>query len=136
MTEHKDRSGVDNVTEAEAMEKMKGKAPEDFLLLDVRYDNEYEAKRLPGSRLIPVDELEDRIDEIESETDKLTIVCCNNGNRSYDASLILLEEGFSEVYNLGDGVERWEGIKAFGAQTAIIRQFHSLDNGRMHVSFL
>lgn len=47
-------------------------AAETFTLLDVRTPEEYEVEHIPGSRLIPISELADRLDELD--TDKPTIV--------------------------------------------------------------
>ena len=39
--------------------------PEEYQLLDVRQPKEYEKEHLPGSKLIPVKELSDRLDELD-----------------------------------------------------------------------
>ena len=51
---------------------LKGKNPEDYNLIDVRTDEEYEQGHLPGAHLIPVGEMADRLSEIDP--DKPTIV--------------------------------------------------------------
>lgn len=48
------------------------KNPEDYNLVDVRTPKEYEQGHLPGSRLIPMGELADRLSEIDPK--KPTIV--------------------------------------------------------------
>ena len=37
------------------------------------------------------------------------VIMCNSGNRSVDASLVFVEEGFTTVYNLEDGIQGWDG---------------------------
>ena len=39
--------------------------PEDFNLVDVRQPGEYEGGHIPGTKLIPIGELEDRLDELD-----------------------------------------------------------------------
>ncbi len=41
------------------------KSPDEFTILDVRQPNEYEAGHIPGSKLIPLPELSERLDEID-----------------------------------------------------------------------
>ena len=43
---------------------MAERRPADYVLLDVRQPEEYEAGHLPGARLIPIPELEGRLDEL------------------------------------------------------------------------
>lgn len=78
-----------------------------ILLLDVRSPQEYEDLHIPGAMLIPVQELNQRIEEIESLKDHPVYVYCRSGNRSRTASQILLDNGFSQVYNLDRGISSW-----------------------------
>ena len=45
--------------------------PEEYNLVDVRQPGEYEEEHIPGTKLIPIEELEDRLDELDP--DKPTI---------------------------------------------------------------
>lgn len=80
----------------------------DVLLLDVRTLEEYEAGHIDDATLIPVGELEARIDEVADYKDKNVLVYCRSGNRSVTASTILLKNGFTQVYNLKSGFSNWE----------------------------
>jgi rhodanese-related sulfurtransferase len=40
--------------------------PDDFNLVDVRQPGEYEEEHIPGTKLIPVGELEDRLSELDA----------------------------------------------------------------------
>lgn len=88
-------------------EEFKAKMVGDFLLLDVRTRDEYMDGNIEGSILIPVSELEGRLDEIENFIDKPVLVYCRSGNRSIVAAQILINNGFTEVYNLTNGFSRW-----------------------------
>jgi rhodanese-related sulfurtransferase len=79
----------------------------DILLLDVRTEEEYAAGYIEGAKLIPVGELESRIEEISDFKDKPVLVYCRSGNRSVTASNILLDKGFTTVYNLKNGYASW-----------------------------
>jgi rhodanese-related sulfurtransferase len=52
-----------HATEAKAF--MAERSQEEFTLLDVRQPGEYAARHIPGSKLIPIGELDKRLDEID-----------------------------------------------------------------------
>ena len=76
---------------------------EEHLLLDVRTQEEYDAGHIADAVLIPVDELSDRMSEIEVDQDTPILVYCRSGNRSAVASDLLVNAGFNQVYNLLGG---------------------------------
>jgi rhodanese-related sulfurtransferase len=84
----------------------------EYLLLDVRTQAEYDEGHINDPTLIPVTELESRLDEISEYKDKPVLVYCRSGNRSVTASNILIENGFSEVHNLLGGIGAWNAYKA------------------------
>ena len=55
---------------------------EDFLLLDVREQNEYDVAKIDGSLLIPMTELGARVTELEPHRNQPIIVHCHHGIRS------------------------------------------------------
>ena len=57
-------SRVKTMEANEARRWMEGQSPESFTLLDVRQPEEYEAGHLPGAVLIPLPQLELRLEEI------------------------------------------------------------------------
>ena len=76
---------------------------EAYNLLDVREDYEREDYHIGGQH-IPLDELDDRLDEVNKE--KQIIVYCATGNRSKRAIAILKENGFTnELVNLKGGLQ-------------------------------
>ena len=56
---------VQSMNSEEAKEFMTGKNQDEFTLLDVRQPGEYEKNHIPGSKLIPIGELDKRLDEID-----------------------------------------------------------------------
>lgn len=77
---------------------------QDFVLLDVRREDEYHICDL-GGVLIPLDSLATRLDELPR--DKTIIVHCRSGGRSRAAVEILQEAGFNDVHNLEGGIIAW-----------------------------
>jgi rhodanese-related sulfurtransferase len=63
---------VKSMNSREAKEFMSGKDQDDFTLLDVRQPGEYEKNHIPGSKLIPIGELEKRLHEIDPSKPVLT----------------------------------------------------------------
>jgi rhodanese-related sulfurtransferase len=77
---------------------------EDFQLVDVRTPFEFEDGGIRGAKLIPLNELEARMDELDK--DKKLVLYCRSGNRSAFAGQILEMEGF-DVMNLSGGILAW-----------------------------
>ena len=77
----------------------------DTFLLDVRTQEEWDEYHIPGTTLIPLDELESRVNEIPSDQD--IVVVCRSGNRSQVGRDILLTAGFESVSSMAGGVSDW-----------------------------
>jgi LPXTG-site transpeptidase (sortase) family protein len=78
----------------------------DYIILDVRTIEEFGQGHLEGALNIPVGELESRLDELPQN--KPIIVHCKSGGRSSSAASLLVENGFTQVYNMGGGILEWE----------------------------
>ncbi len=76
-------------------------------LLDTRTVGEFRRGHIEGFRNIPVDELRDRIGEVESG--KPVYVICQSGLRSYIATRILEGYGF-EAYNFAGGFRFYDAV--------------------------
>lgn len=79
---------------------------ESFFLLDVREQFEYQISNIDG-KLVPLDLLPEKIDEIEDKKDEEVIVMCRSGARSAKACRLLSKHGFSNVKNLKGGINAW-----------------------------
>jgi len=106
------------LTPAEAKNFIETSQP---LILDVRTPNEYYSGHIAGATLIPLQELSQRLSEIQQYKDKKILIYCHSGNRSTVASEILIENGFKKVYNLSTGITGWknEGFKIEKEDTGI-----------------
>ena len=78
---------------------------EQVIILDVRTEEEYITGHIPNSILIPLDELEERINELQDKSQKI-LVYCKSGRRSIIACEILDAYEYTNVYNIG-GVVDW-----------------------------
>ena len=80
---------IDNirVMSARDMKKVMDGKRKDYVLLDVRQPEEYQAGHIPGAISIPLGELEHRYRELEKS--KKIIALCRSGRRSKGASLLL-----------------------------------------------
>ncbi len=76
-------------------------------LLDTRTAEEYSGGHIEGFRNIPVDELRERLGEIESG--KPVYVICQSGLRSYIACRILAGHGY-ETYNFAGGFRFYDAV--------------------------
>lgn len=86
----------------------------DIILLDVRTLEEYTEKHIPGSLLIPVDEIEKKAGSMLKDKNAPIFVYCRSGNRSVTASKALVSMGYTKVYNLG-GIISWPYATEAGA---------------------
>jgi adenylyltransferase/sulfurtransferase len=78
---------------------------DDFVLLDVREPHEYQIARIPGSRLIPLGTLPQRLNELDPEAD--IVAHCKSGMRSAKAVDLLKQSGFRRVRNMKGGILAW-----------------------------
>ncbi|MEN9674139.1 MAG: hypothetical protein RIS76_35 [Verrucomicrobiota bacterium] len=76
-------------------------------LLDVREPEEHAFCALPDSRLLPLGELGTRAAELADWEDQEIVVYCHHGIRSARAVGMLHQMGFTRVFNLSGGVDRW-----------------------------
>lgn len=90
----------------QAVKKMMDEG-EKFLLLDVRQPQEHAHVSIEGSKLIPLKELGQRIDEISAYQDQPIVVHCHHGGRSMQATLFLRQQGFTDVKNMAGGIDAW-----------------------------
>jgi rhodanese-related sulfurtransferase/rubrerythrin len=80
--------------------------PEDYQLLDLRQEKEFDQQHLPGARFFPVVDLQENASVLS--VDKTTIVYCRNGVRSHAAAQVLARAGFVDVHTLHGGFLAWQ----------------------------
>lgn len=77
------------------------------LILDVRTEPEFKSGHLENAKLIPVQVIQKEYTKIEEYKEKPIFIYCASGNRSTVASRILIEKGFTNIYNLRPGISGW-----------------------------
>ena len=75
------------------------------LVLDVREPWEHEICSIPDSRLLPMQEIPARWQELPA--DAAIVVVCHHGMRSQRALAILRTLGFTRLCNLTGGIDAW-----------------------------
>ena len=81
----------------------------EVFLLDVRTQDEFDEGYIEGAILIPDYELASRLDEVPE--DAKILVYCRSGRRSVDASNILIDAGYTDVYNMLGGINEWRSAQ-------------------------
>jgi rhodanese-related sulfurtransferase len=77
------------------------------LLLDCRTSEECSLAKIEGSVLIPMQEITERLSELERWRDKPIIVHCHHGVRSLRVTHFLREKGFSQAQSMKGGIDAW-----------------------------
>lgn len=107
------KSGYKQVSMEEGLELME--ADSDYILLDVRRDDEFEEGHIPGAINIPNESI--GTEEIAELPDKnqTIYVYCRSGNRSKQASQKLVDLGYTDVIEFG-GIIDYSGEIEKGRQ--------------------
>ena len=98
--------GIPSISSASAQSLLDD---EDYIFLDVRTLAEHENLSIPNTSVIPIEELANRVDELEKYKDKKIILYCRSGNRSGTGTTMLRELGYDAI-NLTGGMNQWSGI--------------------------
>lgn len=97
---------IASLTAPEAWERIgsgkKGAAP---LLLDVREPWEYARGHARGARNLPLSQLAQRLNDVPKDRDVLVI--CQSGHRSSNATRLLMQSGYTRVWNITGGTTVW-----------------------------
>jgi rhodanese-related sulfurtransferase len=76
------------------------------LVLDVREPHEFADVRVEGSLLVPMSQLNTRLDDIPR--DRPILVMCQVGGRSARVTGFLRQQGFEDVGNVAGGIDAWQ----------------------------
>ena len=104
------------ITMQEAVELMEKE--DNYLILDVRTEQEYAAGHIPGAIVVPNETI--GTEEIAQLPDKeqLIMVYCRSGNRSKQASDKLVKLGYTNIVEFG-GIIDWPGETVVGMESSI-----------------
>lgn len=90
------------------VKQAKEKRDEGVFFLDVRESSEWVQMHIPGSALIPLGQLRNRLGEIPK--DREVVVVCLSGSRSLMALDILRSNGFSQTSSMYGGLRLWQQV--------------------------
>ena len=79
---------------------------DDYVILDVRTQAEYDESHIPGAILIPHDTVATAAEDALPDKGQLILVYCRSGNRSKQASQTLVDLGYTNVVEFG-GINSW-----------------------------
>ena len=80
----------------------------DYIILDVRTQEEYDEGHIPGAICIPNETIGDQPPALLPDKDQLIFVYCRSGNRSKQASAKLAALGYTNIKEFG-GIIDWTG---------------------------
>ena len=92
------------ISAEEAREIME--SSDDYILLDVRTEEEYREKRIDGAILIPDYEMTDRAVSELPDKNAVILIYCRSGQRSANAAKKLVQIGYTNIYDFG-GIIDW-----------------------------
>ncbi|MBQ9914921.1 MAG: rhodanese-like domain-containing protein [Clostridia bacterium] len=78
----------------------------DFVILDVREQDEFDVGHIPGAILLPYEQIEEQAAELLPDKDKMILVYCRSGRRSKIAAESLAKLGYQKVMEFG-GIIDW-----------------------------
>ena len=79
----------------------------DFIILDVREQDEFDEGHIPGAMLISYTEIEQKAEDMLPDKDKLILVYCRSGRQSKIAAESLADLGYTNVKEFG-GIIDWQ----------------------------
>ena len=97
-------AGDGAVSPAQAASMIKEK--KDLQLIDVRTEAEYADGHLAGAKLVPVQEIDKRLAEIDKQ--KPVLLYCRSGHRSGNALKILQDKGYTQAKHIEGGIKAWQ----------------------------
>ncbi len=80
----------------------------DYIILDVRRQDEYNEKHIPGAVLVPNETIGTQPIPELPDKEQMILVYCRSGNRSKQASEKLANMGYTNIIEFG-GIIDWPG---------------------------
>ncbi len=80
---------------------------DDFVFIDCRLPNEYQITKIDGAKLIPLQQIGQRLSELKGSEGKKIVVHCKSGGRSMQFTQLLRQQGFKDVKSMAGGILLW-----------------------------
>lgn len=97
---------IQEITPADVKQRIDSK--DDFLLIDVRENEETAGGTLPGAETIVRGFLELKMDQVEPNPNRTIVLYCGGGNRSALSAKALQDIGYKKVYSMQGGYAAWQ----------------------------
>ena len=98
------KNTYEQITPAEAKEIMD--TEQNYIILDVRTEEEFAEGHIAGAILIPDYEITEKAESILMDKEQQILVYCRSGRRSKNAASQLVELGYTNVKEFG-GITDW-----------------------------
>ncbi|MDA8143141.1 MAG: rhodanese-like domain-containing protein [Thermoplasmatales archaeon] len=100
---------IDEINPADLASRIEDDGGDNFIIVDVREPQEYygDMGHIRNSKLIPLTEIRDKVDEFSKTPEKEFVFVCASGERSYFACSFLKDQGIVNVRNLRGGMVQW-----------------------------
>ena len=83
-------------------------AKTDVVLLDVRTPQEFAKGNIAGSINLPVDEVQNKVEKLLPDKNKIIYAYCLSGSRSVHAVDAMVKFGYKKVYDIKSGLLAWK----------------------------
>ena len=96
--------GYEQISQQAAKELMDTQT--NYVILDVRTQEEYDLGHIPGAILIPNEVIQEEAEATLADKEQLILVYCRSGRRSKEAAQKLVDLGYTNVKEFG-GINDW-----------------------------
>jgi len=101
---------LDQVTEISAQDVHAALKEKDFVLIDVREDNEWNKDHLPGAKHMGRGIIERDIEKEIPNKDQKLVLYCGGGYRSALSAVNLQKMGYINVLSMAGGIRGWREL--------------------------
>ena len=99
-------AGYQQISQEEAKALMKRST--DYIILDVRRQDEFDVGHIPGAVLVPNESITDTPPAELPDKNQMILIYCRSGNRSKQAAEKLAKMGYTNLFEFG-GINTWDG---------------------------
>ena len=100
--------GYTSMSMDEAREIIEEDTDHEYLIVDVRTQEEYDKGHIPGAMLLPLADIREGNVDALPDKDQAMMVYCWTGRRSEDSAILLVDMGYKNVYDIGGFID-WTG---------------------------
>lgn len=80
---------------------------EKFVFVDCREQDEFDRVRIPGTTLLPMSQIQDRLGDLPPDKTARVVVHCHHGGRSLRVAKWLRDQGFASSQSMAGGIDDW-----------------------------